>query len=106
MSTDSSANLAYKSRPKANPPGGGTVSTPVLANTAPDTFFLFLAAAIGSFISIVISDFLFPVANDQAYLAFVARLSEVPQFANNAYMQTFRFFPSGFWMALRDSRPI
>ena len=105
MSTDSSANLAYKSRPKANPPGGGTVSTPVLANTAPDTFFLFLAAAIGSFISIVISDFLFPVANDQAYLAFVARLSEVPQFANNAYMQTFRFFPSGFWMALQGFAP-
>ena len=71
----------------------------------PDIYSVFVAAIFGSILSVFATDFLFPFRSDLGYLAVVAKFYDEPQFANSAYFQSYRFFPSGFWMTLQGLSP-
>jgi hypothetical protein len=57
-------------------------------------------AAIGSLVSIIATGFVVGVRNDVYYLPIMNSLYDEPQFANDAFIQSLRYFSSGPWILL------
>jgi hypothetical protein len=64
--------------------------------------FLVITMA-GSLISMVITGFLFPTNTNIFHLPIVARLFDEPQYAQDAFIQSLRYYSSGIWLILEGS---
>ena len=65
-----------------------------------DLIFLILVAAIGAFVSIVRTGFVFGVDNNFFHLPIVISLYDEPQFTHDPFIQSLHFFASGMWLVL------
>ena len=65
-----------------------------------DLATLFVAATIGSLLSIVATGYLVGVRNDIYFLPIIEALYDKPQFANDAFIQSLRYYSSGLWILL------
>src|SRR5450631_1988457 len=62
-----------------------------------------IAAAFGTLISLAITGFVFATNNNLFHLPIVAELYNEPQFANDEFIQSLRYFAAGPWILLRGS---
>jgi hypothetical protein len=62
-----------------------------------------IAGAWGCLVSVAISGFLFGITNNYFHLPIVAELFNEPQFADDAFMQSLRYYAAGPWILLRGS---
>ena len=65
-----------------------------------DLIFLSLVAAIGAFVSIARTGFVFGVNNNLFHLPIVVSLYDEPQFVHDQFIQSLHFFSSGIWLVL------
>lgn len=64
----------------------------------------FLVAAIaGSLVSLAITGFLFAISNNLFHLPIVADLYDEPQFAQDSFIQSLRYFSAGPWLLLHGT---
>lgn len=61
------------------------------------------ATAFGTIISLAITGYAFPDNNNVFHLPIVGELYNLPEFANDPYIQSLRYFASGLWMILAGS---
>lgn len=66
-----------------------------------DTAGFLIAAAIGALISVVSIGFVFGIENNVYHLPIVGAIYEEPQFAQDPFIQSLRFYASGLWLLLR-----
>jgi hypothetical protein len=59
------------------------------------------AAAVGALLSLALTGFVFGINNNIFHLPIVGALYDEPQFAQDPYIQSLRFFASGLWLLLR-----
>ena len=64
--------------------------------------FILITAA-GGIISSAVSGFVFGVGTNVFHLPIVARLYDEPQFINDAFIQSLRYYSSGVWLLLRGA---
>lgn len=62
-----------------------------------------VAAIGGALLSLVVTGYAFPAGNNVFHLPIVARLWDLPEFADDAFVQSLRHFSSGLWMVLAGS---
>lgn len=60
-------------------------------------------AALGAACSLLLTGFVFGVDNNAFHLPIVASLYDEPQFHDDAFIQSLRYFASGLWLLLRGS---
>jgi hypothetical protein len=60
-------------------------------------------AAIGSLLSVLITGFVLGSSNNLFHLPIVAGLFDEPQYKDDAFIQSLRYFASGVWLLLRGS---
>ena len=59
----------------------------------------------GSMVSMAITGFLFGTNNNVFHLPITAKLYDEPQFAQDAFIQSLRYYSSGLWLALQRVPP-
>lgn len=64
-----------------------------------------LATLLGSALSLLLSGFVAGTSNNVFHLPILARLYELPEFAQDPFVQSLRAFASGLWMLLEGSAP-
>ena len=62
-----------------------------------------IAAALGTLVSLAITGFVFAIGNNLFHLPIVAELWDEPQFTNDEFIQALRYYAAGPWMLLRGS---
>ena len=62
-----------------------------------------LVAAIAAALSLLHKGFVFGVENNLFHLPIVAGLYDEPQFHDDAFIQSLRYFSSGIWLLLENS---
>ncbi len=62
-----------------------------------------VTAAVGALVSVAVKGFVFGIVNNIFHLPIVAALFDEPQFAHDAFIQSLRYFASGFWLLLRGA---
>lgn len=65
--------------------------------TAPQTAVVCIIAAL---LSCCFTGFVFGVSNNQFHLPIMERLYDEPQFANDAFVQSLKYFSFGVWLTL------
>lgn len=79
----------------------GTISAPMASSTrSTSVWHLPIIASIGSLVSIGVTGFVVGVRNDIYYFPILNALYNEPQFANDAFVQSLRYFSSGLWLLL------
>ena len=68
-----------------------------------DVLFTLLLALAGALLSLGISGYVWGTNNSIFHLPILAALYNEPQFADDVYMQSLRYYASGFWILLRGS---
>ena len=62
-----------------------------------------IAAALGTLVSLAITGFVFAIGNNLFHLPIVAELWDEPQFTSDEFIQALRYYAAGPWMLLRGS---
>jgi hypothetical protein len=65
--------------------------------------FTLALSLLGASLSLLISGFVWGTNNALFHLPIVASLYNEPQFANDAFIQSLRYYASGFWLVFRGS---
>ncbi len=73
------------------------------ADERSDRAVFWIAAAMGSLVSLAITGFVFGTNNNLFHFPIVAELYNEPQFANDQFMQSLRHYDSVIWAMLRGS---
>lgn len=73
----------------------------VLKGGSPSLFWVAAIAAIAAAVSLLISGFQFGVHNNAYHVPYVLRWTDLPQFADDAFYQSLRYFTSAVWLLLR-----
>ncbi|GBQ28198.1 hypothetical protein HLH34_01210 [Gluconacetobacter azotocaptans] len=77
-------------------------ATTLRVRRVPDWCATFAIASFGAFLSIVLSGQIGGQLNNFYHLSILAGLYNEPQFANDLFIQSLRFYSSGFWQLLSD----
>jgi hypothetical protein len=68
-----------------------------------ESIVVLLIAALGAALSLCVTGYVFGISNNLFHLPIIASLYDEPQFQNDAFIQSLRYFASGPWMILAGS---
>lgn len=66
-------------------------------------YVLLLVSLLGAALSLIVTGFVFGANNNIYHLPIVASLYDEPQFAHDPFIQSLRYFASGFWLLFRGT---
>lgn len=78
-----------------------TIERAPAGNELSELSSLLLLSFVGALLSTAVTGFLFGIGNNTFHLPILLSLFDEPQFAQDAFMQSMRYFASGLWLALR-----
>ncbi|MFA4994809.1 MAG: hypothetical protein WC521_05855 [Bdellovibrionales bacterium] len=71
------------------------------SSSSPGNIFIF--SLLGAALSLVVTGFVFGTCNNLFHLPIVGRMYDEPQFAQDSFIQSLRYFASGVWLLLRGT---